>query len=385
MAAAAWAAALAAMLVGCAPPVEESLRIEFLRDHEPHGAMEIRAEVKLNRDAGDKDDEALQNRIDEVAAELADGTGFWHERFDRLRGPASDGIDLTKQKGEISRFERWAVMTDPGPALLDFFADTQMVADYKVTRSSENGPGETSTPQTVTLTFRPAGESLTTGDDLAHARSELLKVANAIVRFQGTVGELWTYLEENPAKRRAWIGVLAFGDEEAMDELDRDLSDYEEDLWTRLLDDLFSALWPDLGLSDGDTFVLYEELQQVFDAFPANLTVKPDGEVVEAVGFREAKGAFVFSVGDISWAVVDVLEETVSPSFVGFWASEGLFGGSPSAGAEDGDCDRACQLEETLALPFAVRPAEAREIAAALENALTPLGEYRLRWIRDPP
>lgn len=349
--------------------------------------MEIRAEVRLNRDAGNKNDEAIQNRIKRVAAELAAGTGFWHERFDRLLIPASEGADLKRHKGEISRFRRWAVVTDPGPALLEFFAGTQIAPAYAITERSENGGDGQSTTLTAMLTLRPAGGSPPTGDELADARRELLRVANAIVRFQGTVGELWSYLEDNPEKRRTWISVLAFGDEEALDELEGDLSDYEEELWTRLFDDLFSALWPDTDLSDADGFAPYERLQQAFDAFPATLTVKPDGQVVEAVGFVEADGAYVLSAGDISWAVVDVLEETVSPSFVGFWASvdlEDLFGGSPGARTDDEDCDLDCQLEETLALPFVVRPARVPEIANALENALTPLGEHRLRWIRDP-
>ena len=92
---AACTAAIAAMLAGCAPrPVEESLRIEFMPEPGSDVRMEIRAEVELNRDAADEDDEAVRRQIDQVAAELAGGTGPWHERFDRLRNPASDGIDL---------------------------------------------------------------------------------------------------------------------------------------------------------------------------------------------------------------------------------------------------------------------------------------------------
>ncbi|MCY3970651.1 MAG: hypothetical protein OXG74_12010 [Acidobacteria bacterium] len=121
-------AAVAAVSAGCAPqPVEQNLTIEFLRDPGTGGAIEIRAEVRLNRDAADQEDEAIQNRIDDIAAELANGTGPWHQRFDRLRDPASSGIDLRKEEGLISRFQRWAVMTEPGPALVDFFADTRIV------------------------------------------------------------------------------------------------------------------------------------------------------------------------------------------------------------------------------------------------------------------
>lgn len=374
------------MLAGCVPePVKESLLIEFAHDDESGVRMEIRAEVELNRDAADEDDEAVRRQIDQVAAELAGGTGPWHERFDRLRNPASDGIDLREEKGELSRFQRWAVMTDPGPALADFFTDTQVMPAYEVDPDSRHEAGPTPAPATVTLTFRPAGESPATVDALADARRELLKVGNAVVRFQNTVDEMWTYLAENPQKRRSWIGFLALGNEEEWDELEADLSAHEEDLWTRVLEDMFSALWPDEA-ADGDQFRLYEELDEVLNAFPASVAVKPDGEVVEAIGFNEAEDGYVVMAGDISRTVAELLEGIVSPNFARYWASvdlESLFRGSQGIPTNDEDgCDRDCQLNEILARPFLVRPAEASDIAADLEQALTPLGEYRLRWIR---
>ena len=380
------AVAIAATLAGCAPrPVEESLRIEFIPEPGSGVRMEIRAEVELNRDAADEDDEAVRKRIDQLAAELAGGTGLWHERFDRLRNPASDGIDLGEEKGELSRFQRWAVMTDPGPALADFFADTQIVPAYEVTGSHASAAGQPPLPRTVTLTFRPASESPSTGVESAEVQRELLKAANTIVQLQSTVGEMWTYLEENPQKRRSWIGFLALGDEEALDELEADLSAYEEELWTRLLEDTFSALWPEEAI-DGDQFGLYEQLAEVFHAFPASITVKPDGEVIEAIGFREAEDGYLVAAGDISRAVADVLEGIVSPNFARTWASadlESFFRGSQATQANDEPgCDRDCQLDEILARPFVVRAVEASDIVADLETALTPLGEHRLRWIR---
>ncbi len=382
------AAAIAATLAGCAPrPVEESLRIEFVSEPESDVRMEIRAEVELNRDAADEDDEAVRRHIDQVAAELAGGTGPWHERFDRLRNPASEGIDLGEEKGELSRFQRWAVMTDPGTALADFFADTRIVPTYRVTESAVNGAGQSPSPRTVTLTFEPADESPSTGVDLADAQRELLKVATTIAQLQSTVDEMWTYLEQNPQKRRSWIAFLALGDDEGLDELEADLSAYEEELWTRLLEDTFSALWPDEAI-DGDQFGLYEALDEVLHAFPASVTVKPDGEVVEAVGFHEAEDAWALAAGDISRAVADVLEETISPNFARFWATVDLqdfLRGSRATGTNDeAGCDRDCQLDEILAEPFLVHPAEASDIAEKLEKALTPLGEYRLRWTRRP-
>lgn len=381
-------AAVAAVLSGCGPkPIEQDLMIEFVPDHESGGAMEIRAEVRLNRDAADQDDEELQTRIDEIAAELADGTSVWHERFDRLRAPASDGFDLTKDEGEVSRFQRWAVLSDPGPALADFFADTRIAPTYAVGDSSATHTGATSAPETLTLSFRAAGDSGPSSDDLAHARRDLLEVAHLIVRLQGTVDEVWSYLEENPQKRRNWIALLAFADEQALNELETNLSEEEEKLWMRLLDDTFAALWPEDAI-EGETLAVLDSLRRAFDDFPARVSVKPDGEVIEAVGFVQAEDAYIASAGDISWAVASTLEDIVSPNFTDFWARvdwEGLFRGSQVTEVVDAaECDRDCQLDEILARPFVVRPARAPEIAEALEEALTPLGEYRLRWIRDP-
>ncbi|MYA08792.1 MAG: hypothetical protein F4060_04700 [Holophagales bacterium] len=382
------AAAVAATLAGCGPePVQQNLTIEFVRDHESGGAMEIRAEVSLDRDAADQDDEELQNRIDEIAAELADGTSVWHERFDRLQAPASDGFDLRRDEGEVSGFQRWAVLKDPGPALADFFADTRIAPTYTVSDDSATDTGATSAPGTVTLSFRAAGDADPSSDELTNARRALLEVAHLVVRLQGTVDEVWSYLEEHPQKRRSWIAFLAFADEEALNELETDLSEEEEELWERLLEDTFAALWPEDAI-EGEPLAVLDPLRRALDDFPAQVSVKPDGEVIEAVGFLEAKDAYIVSAGDISWAIANTLEDIVSPNFTDFWAHldwEGLFRGSQAARAVDAaECDRDCQLDEILARPFVVRPAQAPEIAEALEKALTPLGEYRLRWIRDP-
>ncbi len=349
--------------------------------------MEIRAEVRLNRDAADQDDEELQNRIDGIAAELADGTSVWHERFDRLQTPASDGFDLRKDEGEVSRFQRWAVLNDPGPALADFFADTRITPTYAVSEDSATDAGATPVPGTATLSFRAAGDAGPSSDELADARRALLEVAHLIVRLQGTVDEVWSYLEENPQKRRSWIAFLAFADEEALNELETNLSQEEEELWMRLLEDTFAALRPEDAI-EGETLAVYDPLRRAFDDFPARVSVKPDGKVIEAVGFLEAEDAYVASAADISGAIAKTLEDIVSPNFTEFWAHvdwEGFFRGSEVTKADDaGECDRDCQLDEILARPFVVRPAQAPEIAEALEKALTPLGEYRLRWIRDP-
>lgn len=379
---------LAGTLGGCAPqPVEESLSIEFLRNSGTDGSIEIRAEVELNRDAADKGDEALHRRIDAVAAELEDGTSPWHERFNRLGTPLSDGVDLRQDRGEVSRFQRWAVLNDPGPALSDFFADTRIAPTYAVRNDAATDTGGTSIPGTATLSFRAADDAGPSSDELAGARRDLLRVADLIVRLADTVNEVWSYLEENPQKRRSWVGFLAFADEEALDELETNLSEAEEELWMRLLDDTFAALWPEDDI-EGETLAVYDSLGRAFGEFPARLSVKPDGEVIEAVGFQETEDAYIVSAGDISVAISSALEDIVSPNFTDFWAGidwEGFFRGSQAPKAVDGaGCDRNCQLDEVLARPFVVRPAEALEIAEALEEALTPLGEYRLRWIRDP-
>ena len=50
---------------------------------------------------------------------------------------------------------------------------------------------------------------------------------------------------------------------------------------------------------------------------------------------------------------------------------------------EDSDCDRDCLIEEVLARPFVVQPANEVQVAEALEKALAPLDEYRLVWMRS--
>ena len=349
--------------------------------------MKIVAEITLNRRLGDDNDE-FQQRMDDVAAELAGGTGPWHRRFDRLRDPDDDGADQTTHKGQLTQFVRWAVVTDPAPALANFFADTDIVPTYDLSTVDEAAAQEPSPSQTATLTFRPARQSPATGEELRLNRLDLLDTANDIIRFQETVAEMWTYLEQNPDKRRAWVSFLIFLDDGDNNEFETNLSKDEEELWERLFDNLFLVLWPDDDLPEGQTFTLHERLQQAFDAFPAAVTVIPDGEVIEAVGFIKSEDGYAVSTDAIEEAAVSVLDQVVSPNFVRYWDDidgwQALLGHAKGDESPVTECDRDCQLDAILAQPFFVGQADQRQIAQALEEALTPLGDYRLRWIRSP-
>ena len=323
---------MAALLAGCAQePVEESLRIEFLRDHEsdlgpkfPFSPerdvrMEIQAEIKLNRTRGDDDNEEFQRRMDDAAAALMGGNDFWHDRFDRLQNPDADGIDLTRNDGLLSRYRLWAVMPDPGPALLNFFSDTHIAPTYHVSKGDPDEAGEPSAPPTVTLTFRPSGESRATSDELAETRRRLLEVANGVVRVRDTLAEMWAYLEETPGKRRDWVSALLFRDDEDFNELEVDFSEYEDELWMRLFDDMLMVQTQHGEVPGDDVFTPRERFRRAFDPFPGVVTVKPDGFVVNATGFVETEDGCTVSSTDISEAVVGVWASMVSPNFFDYW------------------------------------------------------------------
>ncbi len=389
------AVALAAALTGCAgEPVDESLRLEFLREHEsddrlpfspePDVRMEIEADITLNRRRGDDDNEAFRRRMDEVAAELLEGNSSWHRRFDRLQGADADGIDLIRKRGELSQYRLWAVMPDPDPALRAFLSDAPIDPSYRVGQGGRNQAGEPLATQTVTLTFTRSGESRATANEVTAARRQLLEVARELGHFRNTVDELWAYLEENPDRQRQWVRALFFGDEEWGEE---DLSEYEEVLLDRLGDGMALFLVPGHAVPEGEPFTLHERLRKAYDPFPGVLTVRPDGAVIEAVGFVETEGGYTASAADLSRAVTDVLDEIVSPNFVAFW--EELYDDWnivppwKKDAAEKGGCDMDCHIDAVLAQPFIVRPADERGIAERLETALAPLEEYRLSWIRS--
>ena len=417
------AAFLVAVLTACTDdPVSETLTLEFFPESadapsaagddvaaappETAGYVRVEAQVDIRRHMIPKDNSLIARRINDRTEALMNELDPWHIRFDRLFEPIADGAEWRRAGRELTSYRRWALAADPNTALQDFFVDTPMRPIFDVWDNERRLPDQSRPPpQTITLAFVFAGGTrATAGESTATYRGFRTFAADA-ARYQRRVSTLWKYMDENPGRRFETLrGLFAAGDGEELPESQliarpRELAPAApppavrrgsenlprlRDLEIELIERVVTAGEPLVQIFEvpkDDSFTLQELSRRVFDPFPGVVTAKPDGTVVEAVGFVEVGGGYSIPSLDL-WSAYRALDGLfVSPDPLVFLIE---------TQQDDFGCDKdddACRNSARVAAflqsgALRASPGSSTRIQQALEAELRPLDEYRLVWIR---
>ena len=416
-------ALLAAALAACTDdPVSETVTLEFFPESadapnaagddagaaapDTAGYVRIEAQVDIRRHMIPKDNSLIARRVNDRAEALMNEHDPWHIRFDRLFEPIADGAEWRRAGRELTSYRRWALAADPHTALQDFFVDTPMRPVFDVWDNERRLPDQSRPPpQTVTLAFVFAGGTrATAGESTATYRGFRTFAADA-ARYQRRVAALWKYMDENPGRRFETLrGLFAAGDGEELPESQliaqpRQLAPPTaappvrrgseslprlRDLEIELIERVVAAGEPLVQIfevPDDDSFTLQELSRRVFDPFPGVVTAKPDGTVVEAVGFVEGGGGHRIPSLDL-WSAYRALDGLfVSPDPLVFLleTQQNDFG----CEEDDDACRNSARVAAFLQNgPLRARPGSSTLIQQTLETELRPLDEYRLVWIR---
>ena len=415
-------ALLVAVLAGCTDdPVAETLSLEFFPESpapaEPSpegdapppsyaGFVRVEAQVDIRRHMIPKNNSPIARRVNDRTEALMSGYDPWHIRFDRVFEPIADGAEWRRAGRELTSYRRWALAADPNAALQDFFVDTPMRPVFEVWDNERRLPDQSRTPpQTVTLAFVFSGGTRATAGESSTTYRGFRAFAADAARYQRRVAALWRYMDENPGRRFETLrGLFAAADGEELPESQliaqpRQLAPpaappparrgseslpRRRDLEIELIERVVAAGEPLVKIFEvpkDDSFTLQELSRRVFDPFPGVVTAKPDGVVVEAVGFVEGGGGYSIPSLDL-WNAYKALDRLfVSPDPLVFLLE--TQGDDFGCDEDDDACRNSARVSAFLQSgPLTASPGSSTRIQQALEAELRPLDEYRLVWIR---
>ena len=415
------AAFLVAVLAACTDdPVSETLTLEFFPESadapnaadgntappDTGGYVRVEAEVVIRRHMIPKDNSLIARRVNDRVEALMNEYDPWHIRFDRVFEPVADGAEWRRAGRDLTSYRRWALAADPNTALQDFFVDTPMRPVFEVWDNERRQPDQSRPPpQTVTLAFVFSGGTRATAGESVTAYRGFRDFAADAARYQRRVAALWRYMDENPGRRFETLrGLFAAGEGEELPESQliaqpRQLAPFVEqppvrpgsasvprlrDLEIDLIERVVAAGEPLVKIFEvpkDDSFTLQELSRRVFDPFPGVVTAKPDGVVVEAVGFVEGGGGYSIPSLDL-WSAYRALAGLfVSPDPLVFLLE--AEGNDFGCGKDDDACKNNALVSAFLQSgPLTASPGASTLIQQALEAELRPLDEYRLVWIR---
>ena len=414
-------ALVAVTLAACTDdPVSETLTLEFFPEpvNQPNpaegnaavlpdtaGHVRIEAQIEIRRHLIPRDNPLVVRRVNDRTEALMNEHDPWQIRFDRVFEPIADGAEWRRAERELTSYRRWALAADPDTALRDFFVDTPMRPIFEVRDNEPRLPGQRlPPPRTVTLAFVFSGGTRATAGESATVHRGSRDFADDAARYQRRAAALWEYMNDNPGRRFETLrGLFAAAEGEELPESQLIAQPRElawsagqaparpgsaslprlRDLEIDLIERVVAAADPLVRIFEipkDDSFTLQELSRRVFDPFPGVVTAKPDGTVIEAVGFVEGGEGYSIPSLDL-WNAYRALDGLfVSPDPLVFLLERRDDFGC----AEDDDaCTSSARVSAFLERgPLTARPGSAALIQQTLEAELQPLSEYRLVWIR---
>jgi hypothetical protein len=342
----------AACLACFAPAVTEGLRLRFA----PDGSLELRLVIDVRPPPDAEGNPALVARLDRLESELLAGWSPWSRRFEALAA-AREGLQWHRDEGRLSRYERWAVVADPGK-VVDFFADTAAQPFFQA--------GEA----VAELSFQPRGGGGATMADRQRLEAGLAPWTEAVAAYLEAAHALWEYLERHPHRRRPLLGRLLveggpgrrFAEPTA-----------EEGELLAAVEDTMGAVADALLVPPGQAESLDELARRVHDPFPARLVIEVPGQILESRGLVPA-GERALATPDRSlWGAFAALE--------GRWVAPDPLLASVAHFRTGSDAP--FDLRGFLRRPVrrAPRPPLATEVAAAVAAGLAGPDYLRVVWL----
>lgn len=352
-------------LAGCfEEPVTQSMLLQFLPSHT------VKVSVRVRIQEPDPASERLKRRLAETRRELLAGDDAWSRRFSAL-APAAERRTWEKTLGEVAGVTHQALLDDP-EALGRFFEDTALEVSW---REPEGERAELEI-----RAFPPAGA---TAHERAAVDRALTDWPAALARYFAALARLYDSLEDHPERATACLGGVLRDDlDEATATALAELTAEEETLVDGVRDAMKDVAGV-LVVAETEASSLDEMSHRVYDPFPAKLTVRVPGPILEVEGFTRAAtgdtaGATLHARGIGLWdALASLRNRWAEPNLLMVHVAQQRAG--------EGTLDLA-------RLATAARRAEspgAREIRAALLERLRAEPLYRVAWstagLADPP
>ena len=341
-------------------PVTEKVEFRFV----PDGAVVVTTNVAFGSDDDYRDNPAVLQRLQEARQTAIDARDVWVQRYASLNADAEQ-VRWDKEKGSLLRVSHRAYVKSP-ENLGRFFSDTPIVVNYSV----GDGAAE--------LSIYPGGPWRATQDEQQRLSKVFDEWTRDVARYLKATRRLYEYLERNPSRARICLGAV-FEDllpKQTRENLEEPRMPDEDDLVSDVHDGLSSVLGQFL-VPKNETISADELSHLVYDPFPAPITVRVPGKILEAQGFTGGAGGLTIP-GLGLWDALRSLEgHWVSPDPVVAYYEKGR---SVKSTKKDFDLDGFLARKRT----YTDTPSE-YEIKKTVEQFLTPASVYRVRWAQAKP
>jgi len=353
-------------------PVKESMEIVFERD----GTALVRVDVEVAREGATPE---MTARLEQIRAELLDGRDAWSRRFERVR-PKAESFGWDKDQGKLWRTTRIARINPDELGTL--YYDTSVQFRYH----EEGGYGE--------LTIFTGASQRATRDQARQFNEAADEWSRAVARYYRALDELYRYTASYPDRAEGMFAII-FADELGGEKPNGDdgaageggdaapprgegggalaVTEEERALAERVVKALEDG-GDAQGWAQGREISADELARLVCDPFPAELLLRFEGEVEEYEGFvleSDRRSVRVERKG---------LMEALG-AMRGKWASPDPFHEMLDR-AKAGDTAPQFSIAEFLSKPrTSSPPSDWREVRAALDKALKPVGTYRVKWL----
>ncbi len=299
------------------------------------------------------DNPALNERLEESRATLAQNLDLWSQRFATLE-PLAERHSVERVDGELRRSIRSAVFESFDEVLRLFEADG-------LTGSL------TAAGHVAELDLFPTGGSRATYFQRQDLEARMRQWSLELAEYFSAAVDLYAYLDRRPERAVPCLAHV-FDKHEGLGATGP-LDEVEEELVARLKATM-EAVASALMVPDGEAFSLNELSRLVYDPFPARLTVVVDGDLLEVDGFVSEAGFLERPAVDV-WNALRSLE--------GRWLAPDLVTAAAAPLPEDRQPDPDVLLVASQPRRFATAPA-VDEVEAALISALVPEEMLQLRW-----
>jgi hypothetical protein len=333
-------------------PVTESMEIRFL----PENAALISVKVRLADPDLFKESAPARERIESARRDLQEGSDSWTRRLESLE-PEAQRSTYDRTRGSLTQVNH-RVLIDDTEEIQRLFADAPI--RVTVTRREEDSE----------LSMVPEPGSRASRVQQERLKREMEDWSEGASRYLEAGHRLFTYLEENPERARACFGsvfedVLSQSSKEDLEKASpgdlQAVDPFKKEMESLLK--LFSV--------PKDSPYSPEELSRlVYDPFPAPLSVRVPGKILEIEGFHQ-EGAGLLRVPGLSlWEAFQRVG--------GRWLSPDPAVAYYSAARRERE---GLDLDDFLSRPRSSSPAPSpREVFQSLEESLRSAPIYRVRW-----
>ena len=364
-----------ALLAACfETPVTEKMEVVFERD----GTALVRVDVEVANEGATPE---MNDRLEQIRAEMLDGRDAWSRRFERVR-PKDESYSWDKVQGKLWRTTHTARIHPD--ELGNLFFDTSVQFRYHEDRGFAELAIFAGTSQRATR--QQARQFDDAADDWSHA----------VARYYRSLDELYHYTASYPDRAEGMFAIV-FAEElgdgkenvdaegsgggeggEAAETPDDagvtvEVTEEERALAERVvkaLDDVVDAQ----GWARGRDLSADGLARLVNDPFPSDLVLRAEGDIEEYEGFildPDRRGVHVERKG-----LMEALD-----AMRGKWAPPDPFHEMLDR-VKAGDAAPPFSLAEFLAKPrVSSPPSDWREVRTALDKALKPVGTYRVKWL----